>query len=115
VTDQETANAIALLIGIFSPVIVEALKRDHWKPAQVQLLGLTVATVIYVGLHALLGTLTFPLTPAFLINLVAVFGLQQASYSAYFKDRNRVELVPTHDATSDKTTVIVGDVNKATG
>jgi hypothetical protein len=94
-TDPTTTTAIALLIGFFSPLIVDALKRDTWKPSQTLLLGAVISIVIYVGLHAALGTLTFPVTPEFVIELVSVFGLQQAGYAAYFKDRNRVVEVPT--------------------
>jgi hypothetical protein len=110
-TDPTTTTAIALLIGFFSPLIVDALKRDTWKASQTLLLGAVISIVIYVGLHAILGTLTFPVTPEFVIELVSVFGLQQAGYAAYFKDRNpapaqttQTTIVPGGSVTQTETT-----------
>lgn len=93
-TDPTTTTAIAQLVGFFSPLIVEAFKRDTWKPAQTLLLGVGASVLIYVGMHFLLGTLTFPVTIEFIGGLVSVFGLQQAGYAIYFKERNRVVEVP---------------------
>ena len=93
-TDPTTTTLIAQLVGFFSPLIVEAFKRDTWKPAQTLLLGVGASVFIYVGMHFLLGTLTFPVTIEFISGLVSVFGLQQAGYAIYFKERNRVVEVP---------------------
>lgn len=93
-TDPTTTTLIAQLVGFFSPIVVEAFKRETWKPAQTLLLGVVTSILIYVGLHALLGTLTFPVTVEFIGGLVSVFGLQQAGYAIYFKERNRTIEVP---------------------
>lgn len=111
--DPTTTTLIAQFVGFFSPIIVEALKRDTWKPAQTLLLGVVTAIVIHVGMHFLFGTLTFPITPDFLTGFLAVFGLQQAGYAVYFKERNRTIEVPVATAAPDSTTVIVGDVENA--
>lgn len=107
--DNDTITLITYLVGFFSPIIVEALRRETWRPEQVVLLGAVVSTVIYVAIHGLLGALTFPVTVDFIAGLVAVFGLQQAGYQVYFKDRSRVVEVPTRGTAAEGTTVIVGN------
>ncbi len=106
--NPDVATAIAYLIGFLSPLVVDAVKQDTWKTSQVLLLGAIVSFVIYVTLHALLGTLTFPVPPSFIIELVAVFGLQQAGYAGVFKQRNRVVEVPVAPPTviSERTTIV---------
>jgi uncharacterized membrane protein len=112
-TEPETITVVAYLVSFFSPIIVAALKRDHWKQEQVVLLGAVVSTVIYVLIHGLLGALTWPLELSFFIGLITAFGLQQAGYQVYFKDRSRVVEVPG-PATAASTTVIVGDETNVT-
>jgi hypothetical protein len=63
-------------------------------------------------IHGLLGALTWPLELSFFIGLITAFGLQQAGYQVYFKDRSRVVEVPV--ATAAAPTVIVGDVDNVT-
>jgi hypothetical protein len=105
----DTITVVAYLVSFFSPIIVAALKRDTWKPEQVVLLGAVVSTIIYVLIHGLLGALTWPLELSFFIGLITAFGLQQAGYQVYFKDRSRVVEVPVAGTAPDTTTVIVGD------
>jgi hypothetical protein len=111
--DPTTTTLIAQFVGFFSPIIVEAFKSDNWKPAQTLLVGVLTSIVIYVGMHFLFGTLTFPITAEFLTGLLGVFGLQQAGYAVYFKERNRTVEVPVPATAPDNTTVIVGDVENA--
>jgi ABC-type anion transport system duplicated permease subunit len=109
----DTITVVAYLVSFFSPIIVAALKRDTWKPEQVVLLGAVVSTIIYVLIHGLLGALTWPLELSFFIGLITAFGLQQAGYQVYFKDRSRVVEVPIATAATAPT-VIVGDVDTVT-
>ena len=106
-TDPTITTLIAQLVGFFSPIIVDALKRDTWKPSQTLLLGAAVSIVIYVGLHGLLGTLTFPVTAEFLTGLVSVFGLQQAGYAVYFKDRNPAPVHTTETTIMPSASMVV--------
>jgi hypothetical protein len=107
--DTDTTTTVAYLVSFFSPIIVSALKREHWKQEQTVLLGAAVSTVIYVLIHFLLGALTWPVEVSFFVGLIAAFGLQQAGYQVYFKDRSRVVEVPVAGTAADTTTVIVGD------
>jgi hypothetical protein len=110
--DTDTITVVAYLVSFFSPIIVAALKRDHWKQEQTVLLGAVVSTIIYVLIHGLLGALTWPLELSFFIGLITAFGLQQAGYQVYFKDRSRVVEVPVAGTAAESTTVIVGDSTK---
>lgn len=98
--DPNTTILLASFVAFFSPIIVEAFKRDTWKPAQTVLLGAAVSTVIYVLLHLLLGTLVYPVTVEFLAGLFPTFGWQQTGYALFFKDRSRVVEVPTPTTTN---------------
>jgi predicted exporter len=110
--EPDTITVIAYLVSFLSPIVVEALKRDTWKPEQTVLLGLVISTLIYVAIHGLLGALTWPVTLEFFIGLISAFGLQQSGYQLYYKDRSRVVEVPV--ATAAAPTVIVGDVDNVT-
>lgn len=92
-TPQDITNLLSSLIGWITPLIVDAFKRDTWKQSQTLLFGAFVALVIYVGLNALLGALTFPITFSFLVGLLATFTQQQTSYQFLFKDRNQTVVV----------------------
>jgi predicted MFS family arabinose efflux permease len=108
--DQTTA--ITSLIAIFTPAIVDVIKRDTWKPQATVLLGLLISTGLYLALHFLMGSLPWPWTLDFVWGLLAVFGMQQLTYQLVYKDRQ--EVVPAAPVvTEGKTTVIVGDVKES--
>lgn len=117
--DPNTTILLASFVAFFSPMIVEAFRRDAWKPAQTVLLGAVVSTAIYVLLHLLLGTLSYPVTIEFLTGLFSTFGWQQTGYALFFKDRSRVIEVPgpatTTVVSSAPTVVTDGSVQHTTG
>jgi hypothetical protein len=108
--DQTTA--IASLIAIFTPAIVDVIKRETWKPQATVFLGLLISTTLYLLLHFLMGSLPWPWTLDFVYGLLAVFGMQQLTYQLVYKDRQEVA-APPPVTTDSKTTVIVGDVEQA--
>lgn len=83
----EQATAIATLIGIFTPAIVDFFKRDTWRPTTTVLLGLLVSTVLYVLAHLAMGTLAYPITLEFITGLLAVFGVQQLTFKLVYENR----------------------------
>jgi hypothetical protein len=113
--DTDTTTTVAYLVSFFSPIIVSALKRDHWKQEQTVLLGAVVSTVIYVLIHFLLGALTWPVEVSFFVGLIAAFGLQQAGYQVYFKDRSRIVEVPVAGTATGPTVIIGDDTNVQPG
>lgn len=117
VDPENVTLLLASFVAFASPIVVEAFKRDTWKPAQTVLLGAVISILIYVGLHALRGTLTYPVTDEFLVGLFSTFGWQQTGYALLFKDRNRVVEVPTPTTTNIVTSspVVVGDGDIKTG
>lgn len=89
-TPEAIATLIAAIVGLFSPIAIEAFKKEDWKPQTTIFWGLMVSIIIYSVLHFLVGTLTYPVTYEFLAGLFAVFGSQQVGYQTLFKNRNRV-------------------------
>lgn len=96
------ANFIALL----APAIVNVIKRKwNLDGNQSALCALMVAIVIFTTLHALSGTLVYPVPLSFWIGLSSVFGTQQMLYLFLFKDRN-----PEPTTTTETTIVPSGAV-----
>lgn len=85
---QSAFTPIAMFINIFTPAIVDVIKRPTWNPKLTVLVSLLISTVGFVLLHALMGTLPYPLTEQFLKDLLAAYSVQQLVYSLVFKDRN---------------------------
>jgi hypothetical protein len=109
-TTPDQTTVIASLIAIFTPAIVDVLKRDTWKPQATVLLGLLISTGFYVLIHVLMATLPWPLTLDFFVGLMAAFGMQQLTYKLVYENRQEVAPTPPVMAEGAKTTVIVGDV-----
>lgn len=113
--DPDVTSLLASFVAFASPIVVDALKRDTWKPSTSVLIGAIVSLVIYVGLHLLLGTLTYPVTLDFLQGAFAAIGWQYAGYALLFRDRSRVIEVPgpatTTVVSSAPTVVTDGSVN----
>lgn len=100
-TPEAVATLIAAIVGLFTPIAVEALKRDTWKPELTLFVGLLISIGVYSGLHALMGTLVLPVTYHFLAGLFSVFGTQQVGYQTLFKKRGDGEqqiIVPEPDS-----------------
>lgn len=86
--DPALVNVISLFIGMFSPVAVDAFKRDTWKPSQTLLCGFGVSIALFCFLRWVTGTFYVPITYEFLSGLVGTFGGQQTGYNFLFKNRN---------------------------
>lgn len=84
----DAVTIFANIIGIVTPAIVDALKRKTWDSKQVALFALVVTIFLYVTIHALSGTLVYPVPLSFWANLLSVFGTQQLVYLFVYRDRN---------------------------
>lgn len=118
-TESDSTTVLATIIGLFTPAIVDVLKRPTWGGKAVILLGLIVSTTLFVGLHALMGTLVYPVPVGFFVSLLAVYGVQQLSYGLIYKDRNpepttttQTTVIPSGGVVIQQTDTVAGTVEE---
>lgn len=110
--DPNLVNVIALLVGMFSPIFVDAFKRDKWKPSQTLLFGFAISTILFCLLRLITGTFYVPITYEFLSGLVSTFSGQQLGYSFLFKDRNPEPTTTTETTIVPSGTVVVTETKE---
>lgn len=84
-------NWTLFFLAAISPLLIALIRRCQWPKELVEILAVLAVVLLAILGRWLDGALDWPLDPAFLVEILSLFGVQQVAYKLGWRRTGTVE------------------------